>query len=102
FDVSSRPIFYAVIVAVVLTGVGWAADSDGNGFLLQSPGYGHPADIDAWRQQEQRDGLKPYPPAPPGVPNPPGGLFQFGGSGRSSFGSPDLGSTFADWQASMR
>ena len=92
----------AVVCAAIVAAVARAGDSDGDGFLLQSPGVGHPADIDAWRQQEQRDGLKPYPAAPPGVPNPPGGLFQFGGSGRSSFGSPDLGSTFADWQASMR
>ena len=74
---------------------------DGNGALHQSPGYANPPDLDVWRQQEQRDGLKPYPAAPPGVPNPPGGLFQFGGSGRSSFASPDLEIPFSEWNAKM-
>jgi cytochrome c peroxidase len=78
-----------------------AAGPAGDGSLLQSPGHGTPPDIDLWRQQEQRNGLKPYPPAPPGMPNPAGGLLQFGGSGRTSFGSVDLGMPFAEWQAKM-
>ena len=55
-----------------------------------------------WRQDEQRDGLKPYPPAPPGAPNPAGGLPQFGGGGRTSFASPDLGIPFSEWHAKMK
>jgi cytochrome c peroxidase len=69
--------------------------------LHQSAGAGAPADIDVWRRGEERGGLAPYPPAAPGVPNPPGGLFQFGGSGRSSFGGPDLGMPFAEWRTAM-
>lgn len=78
---------------------GPAADTDT--FLLQSPGYGQPADIDVWRKDEPRGGLKAYPPAPPGTPNPPGGLPQFGGGSATSFGSPTLGMPFAEWQAAM-
>jgi hypothetical protein len=91
----------ATVAALLLARVALAADPATGGFLEQSRGANHPADIDAWRRQEQLDGLKPYPPAPPGVPNPPGGLFQFGGSGATSFGSPDLGVPFADWMAKM-
>jgi cytochrome c peroxidase len=72
-----------------------------DGFLRQSPGYGHPRDIDEWRKGEERGGLKRYPAAPPGTPNPSGGLSQFGGSGTTSFGSPDLGMPFAEWKARM-
>ncbi len=78
-----------------------AADGDGQQPLLQSPGFSNPPDLDAWRGLEQRDGLAPYPPAPPGVPNPPGGLFRFGGSGGTSFGGPDLGVPFTEWRSSM-
>ena len=70
-------------------------------YLRQSPGAAQPADIDEWRKGEQRGDLKPYPPAPPGTPNPAGGLPQFGGSGATSFGSPDLGMPFAEWKARM-
>jgi cytochrome c peroxidase len=78
-----------------------AAEAVGDGFLKQSPGYNHPSDIDEWRKGEPLDGLQPYPPAPPGAPNPPGGLFQFGGHGFSSFAGPDLGMPFAEWKAKM-
>lgn len=69
-------------------------------YLRQSRGGAHPPDIDRWRQGEERRGLKPYPKAPPGTPNPPGGLPQFGGAGETSFGSPDLpgGIPFAEWR----
>ena len=87
------------IVAVIVISHAALAASDGP--LHQSPGYGNPSDIDVWRQQEERGGLPAYPSAPPGAPNPPGGLFQFGGGGRSSFASPDLGMPFADWKANM-
>jgi cytochrome c peroxidase len=96
----------AVVIAaalVVVVGVrrGHAADATARGPLLQSPGYGNPPDIDVWRGAEERDGLKAYPPAPPGAPNPPGGLFQFGGGGATSFGSPVLGMPFAEWKEKM-
>jgi cytochrome c peroxidase len=78
-----------------------AAEPAAEGFLKQSPGYNHPTDIDEWRKQQSLDGLKPYPPAPPGAPNPAGGLFQFGGHGFSSFAPPDLGMPFVEWKAKM-
>jgi cytochrome c peroxidase len=72
------------------------------GYLQQSPGAGSPSDIDTWRKKENRNGLKPYPNAPPGAMNPPGaGLRQFGGSGDTSFSGPDLGMPFAEWRAKM-
>ena len=92
------------LVALLLTGLAARARAEEpakDTFLRQSPGYGHPRDIDAWRKDEQRGGLKPYPAAPPGRPNPPGGLPQFGGSGTTSFGSPDLGIPFAEWKSRM-
>jgi len=70
-------------------------------YLRQSRGAGDPADLDVWRKGEVRGGLKPYPDHPPGMKNPSGGLRQFGGGGRSSFGSTELGMPFADWQAKM-
>ncbi|HEY8142413.1 MAG TPA: hypothetical protein VIG06_07070 [Kofleriaceae bacterium] len=71
-------------------------------FLRQSRGFKHPDDIDKWRAGEERGGLKPYPAAPPGKPNPPGGLWQFGGSGGSSYGSVELPVPFAEWMAAMK
>jgi len=70
--------------------------------LLQSPGANQPQDIDEWRKGEQRGELKPYPPAPPGAANPPGGLFQFGGGSDTSFGSPTLGMPFEEWKTKMQ
>ncbi|HJQ84055.1 MAG TPA: cytochrome C [Candidatus Binatia bacterium] len=87
-----------VLVAALAAATTLAADDT---FLHQSRGHGHPGDIDAWRKDEQRGALKPYPPAPPGTPNPKGGLPQFGGSGATSFGSPDLGMPFAEWRRKM-
>jgi cytochrome c peroxidase len=69
--------------------------------LLQSPGYGGPDDIDRWRAEERPEGVKPYPPAAPGVPNPRGGLSQYGGRGATSFSRPDLGMPFAEWRDKM-
>jgi len=87
---------------LLLLTIGLAAATRGDDrVLLQSRGAAHPADIDVWRQQENRGGLPPYPPAAPGTPNPPGGLFQFGGSGTTSFASPELGMPFAAWRTSM-
>ena len=77
----------------------WARADDQ--FLKQSRGVGQPADMDEWRAHEERSGLKPYPAAPPGTPNPKGGLPQFGGSSKSSFGSTDLNEPFAQFRARM-
>ena len=90
------------LASALLARVALAADPTPDAFLRQSRGAGHPEDIDVWRQGEQREGLKPYPPAPPGAPNPAGGLFQFGGGGRTSFAGPDLGMPFTEWQAKMQ
>src|SRR5215831_5951266 len=70
-------------------------------YLQQSPGANTPKDIDEWRKGESRGGLAPYPAAPPGTPNPPSGLYQFGGGGITSFGSPDLGKPFAVFKEVM-
>jgi hypothetical protein len=69
--------------------------------LLQSRGFGYPRDLDEWRRGERRGDLEPYPAAPPGTPNPAGGLSRFGGSGTSSFGSVELGMPFAGWKRRM-
>ena len=70
-------------------------------YLQQSPGVNTPKDIDEWRKGENRGGLAPYPNAPPGTPNPPGGLYQFGGSGSTSYGGPELGKPFAEFKELM-
>jgi hypothetical protein len=70
-------------------------------FLKQSRGINHPKDIDEWRKNETRGGLKPYPLMAPGTPNPVGGLYQFGGSGATSFSGPDLGMTFEQFRTRM-
>lgn len=72
-----------------------------DGYLQQSPGANTPKDIDEWRKGENRSGLTPYPAAPPGKPNPPGGLYHFGGSGATSFGGPDLPMPFAAFKDLM-
>ena len=70
-------------------------------YLRQSPGANAPKDIDAWRASEKVPGLRPYPAAKPGDPNPEGGMRQFGGSGKTSFASPDLGMPFREWRNRM-
>src|SRR5258705_3676394 len=70
-------------------------------FLKQSRGANNPKSIDEWRKGEKRGGLKAYPPAPPGTPNPAGGLWQFGGGSASSYGGPDLGMPFSEGKAKM-
>ena len=89
-----------LLVPLAATAPGRAEAGSGR-VLQQSPGYNHPPDIDEWRKGEDRGGLKPYPAAPPGTPNPPGGLEQFGGAGATSFGGPDLGMPFAEWRSKM-
>ena len=70
-------------------------------FLKQSHGKNDPKDLDEWRKQESRGGLKPYPNVRPGTPNSPGGAHQFGGSAASSFGGPDLDVPFSEFFATM-
>lgn len=91
-------MWYAVLLpalAAMLTG------QSNDRYLRQTPGADNPADIDQWRAGEQRGGLKSYPEVRPGDPNPPGGVAQFGGSGATSFGSPDLGMPFAEFRERM-
>ncbi len=92
-----KSIVAAAIAAALAGGIVWA---DSN-FLRQSPGVAHPADLDSWRRKETRGGLKPYPKAPPGIANPKDGLHRYGGSGDTSFGSPELGMSFAKWKTKM-
>jgi hypothetical protein len=87
------------LVACGVAGVAHATGADA--FLRQSRGANDPNDIDAWRKSEQRGPLKPYPVAPPGAPNPASNLSQYGGSGATSFASPDLGMPFAVWKERM-
>lgn len=76
-----------------------ASSASADGYLLQSPGANSPADLDAWRKGEQRGGLKPFPAAvPPGTPNPPDPLWEYGGSCSTSWALPDLPvPTFSEW-----
>jgi cytochrome c peroxidase len=89
----------ALLVVASLTRLAAAGDDQ---FLKQSPGAQSPKDIDEWRKGEKRGGLRPYPEAPAGAPNPQGGLPQFGGSGASSFSGPDVGMPFSEWKAKMQ
>ena len=76
---------------------------DPPGYLQQSPGAGDPADLDRWRSGDRLEGgLTPYPPAPPGTPNPAQPLFTFGGRGGTTFGSVNLGMPFAEWKQRMQ
>ena len=59
---------------IFLFALGSDARGDEDMFLKQSRGVGHPKDIDEWRREEGRNGLKPYPAAPAGQPNPADGL----------------------------
>ncbi|HZR84358.1 MAG TPA: cytochrome C [Candidatus Binatia bacterium] len=79
-----------------------ARGEDRAGYLQQSPGAGDPADIDAWRKGDDLGGLTPYPPAPPGTPNPGKPLYLFGGRFGTSYGAPALGIPFAEWSQRMR
>jgi cytochrome c peroxidase len=91
-----RAGFTAAVLALSLPAL---ADGPASGYLEQSPGANDPKDLDAWKKGEQRGGLEPYPTAPPGTPNPPGGLSKHGGGSASSFGHVDLGMPFAEWVA---
>jgi hypothetical protein len=88
---------WIVLAGLVAVG-GVRADQS---YLRQSRGAGDPADLDVWRKGELRGGLKPYPAAPPGAKNPADGLRKYGGGGASSYGSPELGMTFAEWRTRM-
>ncbi len=83
------------IIGTGLCAAGAPADE---AVLLQSPGYAAPQDLDAWRAQHQLlPGLEPYPPAPPGTPNPDRGLWHFGGGSRTSYAPPRMSLPFAEW-----
>ena len=88
---SVRVVLMVATVGLAARGYGNPARSDEDMFLKQSRGVNNPRDLDEWRKHENRGGLKPYPNAPAGAPNPAGGLPQFGGSGSTSFSGPDLG-----------
>jgi cytochrome c peroxidase len=93
-----RRIGIGLMLLALTSGANGAEDL----FLKQSPGANHPKDIDEWRAHEDRSGLKPYPKAPPGTPNPADGLRHYGGGGATSFGGPDLGMPFATFLAKMQ
>jgi len=98
-----RPIGLALTIAVITVLQPHAGRcEDPPGYLLQSPGAAEPADLDAWRAGDRHEGLAPYPPHPPGTPNPKEPLFRFGGRAGTTFGSPNLGMPFADWQKRMQ
>src|SRR5215472_16501770 len=96
-------VVLSAVVGVFLFVPGLAQDQRQNkdGYLQQSPGANTPKDIDEWPKGENRGGLAPYPAASPGTPNPPGGLYHFGGGSKSSFGGPDLGMPFAAFKELM-
>src|SRR6185369_10033796 len=97
----ARALVLAVAVATVPADAN-AGRLEEDLFLKQSRSVNNQRDIDEWRKKENRNGLKPYPPAPAGAPNPAGGLPQFGGSGSTSFAGPDLGGEpFASFRARM-
>ncbi len=100
-----RVVRVAVLAAVLVCAASGSANparDDEDLFLKQSRGVNNPRDLDEWRKKESRGGLKPYPPAPAGTPNPSGGLPQFGGSGATSFAGPDLGGeSFASFRNRM-
>ncbi|HWE27231.1 MAG TPA: hypothetical protein VHB97_04475, partial [Polyangia bacterium] len=99
---SARVVLVVALVVVATHAYGNPARSDEDMFLKQSHGVNDPRDLDEWRKKENRSGLKPYPGAPAGTPNPSGGLPQFGGSGSTSFSGPDLGGEpFASFRARM-
>jgi len=99
---------FRIAIPVLAPFVGFALHAPSQGpekqkdqYLQQSRGVNSPKDIDEWRKDEKRNGLKPYPAAAPGDPNPTGGLYLFGGGGISSFSGPDLGMPFAVFRARM-
>ena len=79
-----------------------AASGPGGNYLRQSRGVNDPNDLDEWRSHEDRGGLGAYTIVKPGTPNPPGELWRLGGSGATSFASPDLGQPFANFRDAMK
>lgn len=86
---------------VMFAGVSFAQAPPADTYLRQSPGANSPKNIDAWRAGQKLSNLKPYPRVVPGDKNPEGGTMQFGGTGATSFGSPDLGVPFQVWRERM-
>jgi cytochrome c peroxidase len=99
-----RRYFGALELAILATtaGVISAKTQSDDGFLMQSRGYNHPDDLDRWKTGDQLGGLKPYPSDAPGTPNPAGGLAQFGGRGKTSYGSMALPLPFGQWIAQQK
>ena len=79
-----------------------AVAQDPDAYLRQEPGKNSPGDLTDWRKREYRQGLKPYPDAPPSTPNPEGGVSQFGGRAKDSFSTPRLAVPFAEWTAKLK
>ena len=75
------------LIVVALAGAAPAGDT----FLGQSPGYGHPADLDEWRRGRARRPQAVSPPRPRARPIRRAACRSFGGGGTSSFGSAELG-----------
>ncbi|MAG56227.1 MAG: cytochrome C [Planctomycetes bacterium] len=69
--------------------------------LHQSPGVNAPEDLTAWRAGDRLGGLLPYPPAPPGTPNPEKPLYMYGGRGEGSWALPELPVPFNAWLQKM-
>jgi hypothetical protein len=98
----SRKGYAALLLVAACAGSVVSAAAQGDGFLRQSRGVNDPNNLDEWRKDEERSGLKAYPLTPPGTPNPAGGVWQFGGSGATSFCGPDLPVPFAQFVAHMK
>lgn len=96
--ISDCSVAVVALLAVVLA---MPAQTPADTHLGQSRGANSPKDIDAWRAAQRPDAGKPYPAVKPGDVNPEGGMQQFGGSGGTSFGSPNLGVPFREWQSRM-
>jgi len=94
----AKPAGILVMVLVGCLALAGTGMSEEGGYLQQSPGVNDPGDLDRWRDEERVAPLRPYPPAPPGRPNPAEPLHRFGGRFGTSYGAPDLGMPFAKWK----
>jgi hypothetical protein len=92
---------FRTLAVVALSAAAHGQPQPEKSYLGQSPGANSPKDIDVWRASERLENLKPYPRVKPGDLNPKGGVSQFGGTGASSFASPDLGMPFTEWRQRM-
>jgi cytochrome c peroxidase len=90
------------LTALALAGGVAFAQSGTDQPLYQGQGVNDPEDLDAWRQGDQLGDLEPYPSDAPGRPNPKKPLSAYGGRGKTSYGSPDLGEPFQKWMSRMK